>query len=147
MLRTFGAEIPSAVSIAMRVVAGALTALVWWWTGRRMEEPQRGLWLYLLATAYLMLFNPMTETNSYVIAVPALALWAERVLSEPGGRAMGWVLAGIVVAMSAFSPTRSSFKLFWYPAMTMLFLGLVSWFLWRTTLNNRQSYARNHPKN
>ena len=140
MLRTFGAELPSAVSLGLRVVAGALTALVWWWTGRRMEEPQRALWLYLLATTYLMLFNPMTETNGYVVVVPALALWAERALAQPSTRTVGWVLVAVVAAMSAFSPTRSSFKLFWYPAMTMVFFGLVSALLWSTT----SSHATDH---
>jgi hypothetical protein len=120
MFRTFGLALPSALSLAVRVVAGAATALVWW-CARRMEEPQRALWFHLLATTYLMVFNPMTETNSYVVVVPALALWAERALPRPAG----WVLAGIVVAMSVLSPTRSPFKLFWYPAMTMVFFGLV----------------------
>jgi len=139
MFRTFGVELPSAISLAVRVIAGAATAIVWW-CARRMEEPQRALWLYLLATTYLMLFNPMTETNGYVVVVPALALWAERVLSQPALRTLGWVLVGIVVAMSLFSPTRFSFKLFWYPAMTMVFFGLVSALLWSKT----SSHATDH---
>jgi hypothetical protein len=132
MLRTFGLELPSAISLAVRMAAGVATAFVWW-CARRMEEPRRALWLYLLATTYLMLFNPMTETNGYVVVVPALALWAERVLSEPASRTLGWVLVGIVVAMSVFSPTRSPFKLFWYPAMTMVFFSLVCALVWSKT--------------
>jgi len=128
MLRTFGLELPSSVSLVVRVAAGAAAALAWW-CARRMQEPQRALWLYLLATTYLMLFNPMTETNGYVVVVPALGLWAERMFPQR----IGWVLAGIVVAMSVFSPTRSSFKLFWYPAMTMVFFALVCVQLWSTT--------------
>jgi len=128
MLRTLGWELPPAVSVAVRVLAGLVTAFVWW-RAREMEEPSRALWFYVLATVYLMLFNPMTETNSYVVVVPALALWAERILSQPAARALGWVLVGIVVAMSVLSPTRFGFKLFWYPAMTLAFFVGVSVFL------------------
>jgi hypothetical protein len=125
MFRTFGVELPATFSLAVRVLAGAAAALAWW-LSRRMAEPQRALWLHALLITYLMVFNPMTETNSYVIAIPALALWAAHAFAEPSARKLGWTLAVVVATMSALSPTRSPLKLFWYPAMTMVFFAVAS---------------------
>ena len=48
----------------------------WWRRGRRIAEPTRSLLLLGISTVYLMLFNPMNESNTYVIAAPAIALLA-----------------------------------------------------------------------
>lgn len=132
ILRTFGAELPPRVALLLRAGAGLATVLFCWVGGKRLSGSAQALWAYALATGYLMLFNPMTETNSYVIAVPAMAFWAERFFSQRETRATGWLLAAIVVALSVFSPLRSSFKLFWYPALTLVFVvALSGWALRR----------------
>lgn len=131
IVRTFGGELPARVATVLRTVAGLLTLALCWFGWRRLGGALQALWLYALATVYLMLFNPMNETNSYVIVVPALAMWAERILSQPSSRTAGWVLVGLVVSTSLFSPLRSNFKLFWYPVMTMVFLGLLTALVWR----------------
>jgi hypothetical protein len=134
IVRTFGGELPARVATVLRAVAGLLTLALCWFGWRRLSGALQALWLYALATVYLMLFNPMNETNSYVIVVPALALWAERVLSQTATRTDGWVLAGIVIAISVFSPLRSDFKLFWYPTMTIVFAGLLTTLVFRRKL-------------
>ena len=55
---------------------------LWLMEARRLGEPFRAMFLLALSTSYLMLFNPMNESNSYVILAPALGLWA--VAAIPG---------------------------------------------------------------
>ena len=75
-LHTLGIHLPAAAALAIRLAAALLTLAVWWRTARRIAEPARALLLLGLAAVYLMLFNPMTETNSYVILAPAVAAFA-----------------------------------------------------------------------
>ena len=77
-----------------------------------------------------MLFNPMTEANSYVALGPVLALWSGSLFAG-GWRAGGWVLAGAAVTMG-WLPTLlrpwlgNFFALAWYPLMAIVFLCVVT---------------------
>jgi len=135
--RSLGVEVPVQIATVLRTFAGMVTLAVCWWAGRRLEECWRVLWLYVWATGYLMLCNPMNETNSYVIVVPAMAFCAERVLSQASTRAAGWGLVGTVLALSLFSPLRSNFKLFWYPVMTIIFLAILTLIVFRRMENEK----------
>ena len=82
-----------------------------------------------------MLFNPMTESNSYVALGPPLALWS-RSLFSAGCPVRAWVLAGAAVTMGLL-PTLlrpwlgNSFALAWFPLMAVVFLGVAASWLWR----------------
>ena len=135
IIETFGRALSPDVSRMLRVIAGALTAGTWWWVGRRLREPQRGLFLYALVAAYLMVFNPMTEANGYVILAPAIGLWTVMALAVPGAQPIVAGLFFISATMSLlptllWSVCGNYFKLFWYPAMTIVFVGLVAGILW-----------------
>ncbi len=147
ILRTFGTPLPPGVSKVVRVLAGGLTAVVWWWSARKLREPVLGLWLYALAAGYLMLFNPMNEENSYGILAPALGAWAAFFLfSAEGGKArsLGWAIAAMALSMGLLPNIvrplfGNRFALFWHPTMTLVFLALLGWFVWR------EPAARNAP--
>ena len=133
LLRTFGAPLAPAVSKLARVLAGGLTAILWWWSGRRLGEPLRGLWLYALTTGYLMLFNPMNEENSYGILAPALGAWTAYLLFAEGlrpARGLGWIMVIMALSMGLLPNIvrplfGNYFALFWHPFMTILFLGML----------------------
>jgi len=139
LLRTFGTEFSPGASKVARLLAGGFTALVWLWGARRLREPLACLWLYALATSYLMLFNPMTEENSYGILAPALAAWATLFLFKPETRAMhalGWVIAAMALSMgllpNLLHPVFGNyFALFWHPFMAIVFLAILTQFIWR----------------
>jgi hypothetical protein len=136
IIRTFGGELHGGVSKWLRVLAGGAVLGVWWMGARRWAEPLRAMWLHALAVSYLMLFNPMTEANSYVIVAPALGLWATWALSRPETRRIGWMLAGLGLSMgllpSLFRPLFGNhFALFWYPAVTICFAAMLIYFRWR----------------
>jgi len=138
ILRTFGMPLSPGASTSIRFLAGGATALAWLWGARRLRPALCCLWLYALATAYLMLFNPMNEKNSYVILAPALGAWAVCFLfnDEPGARRLGWAVVAIALCMG-FLPNilwpwfGSYFALFWLPLMTLVFLAALVHFISR----------------
>ena len=138
LLRTLGTELKPGVSKVARVLAGGLTAVLWLWGARRLHEPLTCLWLYALATGYLMLFNPMTEENSYGILAPALAAWGTLFLFKMemrAFRALGWGIVAMALSM-AILPNLvhpifgNYFALFWHPFMTIVFLISLTLFIW-----------------
>ncbi len=138
ILRTFGAPLAPGPSTIVRVLAGAVTAIAWLWGAQRLNPALRCLWLYALATAYLMLFNPMTEANSYVILAPALGIWGAWLLfsEEPGRRRLGWCIAAMALCMGLLPNIMrplfgNYFALFWHPCMTLLFLASLILFISR----------------
>jgi hypothetical protein len=139
ILRTFGTAFPATVSKLIRALAGGLTLGLWWLGARRLREPLRALWLYALATGYLMLFNPMTEANSYAILAPVLGAWGAVFLHDTEGgaaHALGWGVGFMALTMGLLPNVvrplfGNNFALFWHPTMTIAFLGILIGFIWR----------------
>ena len=135
VIRTFGGELHQGVSSLMRVLMGGAVLAAWWAGARRWGDPLRALWLHGLATSYLMLFNPMTEANSYVIVAPAFGLWAVWAWGEPRmrGVAYGWAclcLATGIVAPLLRPVFGNELALFLRPALTVVFVVLLVYFRW-----------------
>jgi alpha-1,2-mannosyltransferase len=129
LLRKLGFGLTGGVSQAVRVVAGGVTAIVWWLGARRLGKPEQACFLLALATTYLMLFNPMTEENGYVIVMPALAYYALRFLLVEGRPLLGWglVLGGLSIGILP-EPLRRvipDFGLWWRPIIMLFFSGIL----------------------
>lgn len=136
ILGTFRLEMPPLLSKGVRVCAGGIVLALWWLGAPRLAEPVKAIWLLALVTGYLMLFNPMTEANSYVILAPALAWWAVQMLASPGARPTGWLFAAIALTMGCLPNLlrpffHNAFALLWHPAMTALFLVILARFVLR----------------
>jgi len=135
IVRTFGGELHAGFSKWMRVWAGGAILGVWWLGARRLADPVRAMWLHGLATSYLMLFNPMTEANSYVIVAPAFGWWAVWAWNEPQTRHLGWGWACVCLATGLLAPLlRPAFgnelALFLRPAITIGFVAMLIYFRW-----------------
>jgi len=132
LLKAAGVELSQTVSQWARVTAGALTLVCWWLGIRRTDEPFRGLLLLALSTACLMLFNPMTEANSYVLLAPAVAIVAVHCM-ETDLLWLGRIFAGIIVSIGVLPELvrrqYSHVALWWNPLMTILFIVLLLWYL------------------
>ena len=94
------------------------------------------MWLLALTAAYLMLFNPNNEPNSYVIFAPALGIWAVAALNSSPTRRLGWLMASIGLSMSLlpnllYPVFGNYFALFWHPVMTAVFMGMLIYWLLR----------------
>jgi hypothetical protein len=131
LLRTFGFPLSGKASLAVRASAGAVLMLVCWRASRHETETRRALVWLSAAAGFLMLFNPMTEANSYAILAPVLGLMAG--WEFHGGRArFGWVFAGMALTMGLLPNLLrplfgDDFALAWHPAMTLGFLTVVAW--------------------
>jgi hypothetical protein len=87
MLRVFGPDLPSSVQLGIRALAGLATLALCWRVVRRTSGPSESrenipqpllhaFTVLLVSTIYLMLFNPRTETNSYVMLGAMVSVWA-----------------------------------------------------------------------
>jgi hypothetical protein len=133
VLRTFGLPLAAKPGLVVRALAGGVFMFACWMGPRRESEPRRAL-LWLSATAaFLMLFNPMTEANSYVILAPAIGLisWHE---FQRGNRRFGWFCVFMALTMGLLPeplqhlPALSNtFAIVWHPALTMIFAGALAW--------------------
>jgi alpha-1,2-mannosyltransferase len=119
LLRSAGWTLSSPVALALRAAAGLATLLLWWRAASRSREPWRALTLVLLGTSYLMLFNPMTEKNSYAIVAPAFAVAAAVFLERPetrrAGNALAFVLVSVGVLPELLWRVTRNFGLWWDP--------------------------------
>jgi len=98
---------------------------------RPQAEPRRSLLWLSAAAAFLMLFNPMTEANSYVILAPVLGLMALWEWTR-GTLSLGWLFAGMALTMGLLPNLLrplfgNAFALVWHPAMTIGFLFILVW--------------------
>ncbi len=131
IIRSLGFELPDRASKLIRAGAGAAFLGLFFFGGRRWREPERALWLYALATGYLMLFNPMNEYNGYVIFAPAMGLWSVWLIRHTEAKTLGWVLAGLTVS-TVLVPTllqpiyRNAPGIIWPPIVATFFLLLLS---------------------
>jgi alpha-1,2-mannosyltransferase len=126
LLRMAGLELDRGAAFALRAVAALATLGLWIRASSRSREPWRALTLVLLGTVYLMLFNPMTEKNSYAIVAPAFAVSAAASLGRPMTRRLGWLLVFVLVSVGVLPEllwrlTRN-FGLWWDP-FTVLVVG------------------------
>jgi hypothetical protein len=92
LLRTIGSPLPGGVSQLVRLTAGLATLWLWVTGAYRTKEPLRAFILLALSTTYLMVFNPMTEVNSYAIVAPALAVFAVYYLELEGRARSRWLI-------------------------------------------------------
>ena len=76
MFRLFGMPVPSPVQFASRGLAGLATLWLCWRALRSPDRLRAAISVMLLSVVYLMIFNPRTETNSYVMLAAFVALFA-----------------------------------------------------------------------
>ena len=127
--------IGAAASYARVVVGGSLFALMLVMNLRGASTGGRVLAWYMASVLYLMLFNPMTETNSYVIFAPAVGWWIW-ISVRAGERRLAWMLALLPISMGLLrnilrpwlgGEGSNTFANAWFPAMAVLFTVLVIW--------------------
>lgn len=109
---SIGTELFGNWSHGVRAAAGLALALAVLLSGRRLSPPTWALIWLTLSACYLLLFNPMTEANSYcMLSVPAALLaweWLGRGESPTEPRrakflATGWATIGLLMLMGGAS--------------------------------------------
>jgi hypothetical protein len=80
MLKVGGVSVSPSAQTGVRILAAGGTLCLCLLARRRCNAAETGVWLYALATCYLMLFNPRTENNTYAMLAPAIAAFCGRAL-------------------------------------------------------------------
>lgn len=127
LLWTLKVHLPIKVSYELGLLAAGLTMAVWFVWARRLRQPDYAFALLGLSATYLMLFNPRTESNSYVILSPAIAVMAARLLLVEGRR-VGWLLVGLALALgnaSCGDPIWVLTRLWLKPTVALAFGGFL----------------------
>ncbi|HET6514177.1 MAG TPA: glycosyltransferase family 87 protein [Thermodesulfovibrionales bacterium] len=131
LLRSLGIGLTGTVSQSIRIIAGILFAGLWWKGSKQMSEPERSFLLLGLTGSYLMLFNPMTEGNSYVIVAPSIAYYAIYYLKDKVNPKLGWslVFMGLSIGLlpELLRPFVNYLGLWWHPLMMIFFLIFLSY--------------------
>jgi len=136
LLRVIGFGVTGVSSRIVRIGAGAVTMVLWLVGAKRTREPGRALLLMGLAGTYLMLFNPMTEGNSYVIVAPAIAIYAVRFLRIENSLKIGWGLIFMGVSLGPL-PTEilclinDNVRFWWRPLMIIIFAVFLTYTIFR----------------
>jgi 4-amino-4-deoxy-L-arabinose transferase-like glycosyltransferase len=106
----------------------ALTALLTWWTGKRLLSPRAGLWaMAVLATTPLTLMEGLAATTDAVLLAAitgAMAAFAAALSRGPRGRHLVALAAALGLAQLAKGPVGLA-----VPVLAML--GALGWLAWR----------------
>ncbi len=82
VLLRLGLEVPYRAMTGVRAAMALVTLGVCWLALRRLDRTRGLVTVFALGAAYLMLFNPRTEGNSYLIVAPGVAAWCVWTLSR-----------------------------------------------------------------
>jgi len=116
-----GAPLPSRITQLIGIVM-ALGTLGLSWRARRIDAVSASFWIVALSSTYLMLFNPRTESNSYVIlATAVLPFLAEALLRGKGA----WLIALLIaLGCDSYSSPIHPWTHLWLKALLgLVFLG------------------------
>ena len=124
MLRTFGWQPGQDVMWGVRVVAAAGALGLSLRAARRSDPLRASLTVMLIGMIYLMLFNPRTETNSYVILAAFIALAGayEMVIHQSARRAFAYIGLAIVLGSENYGWPIFPLTNLWLEALCTLVL-------------------------
>jgi len=128
LLMAFGFPLKGILSTLVRAVAG-LGFMLFVWNHRDLPDRCRALTWLAASSVYLMIFNPMTEANSYVILAPIMGLMTWQ-LMEKGRKREAFCIVAMLLSMGLLPNAMhhwlgNAFALAWHPLMALFFAGMV----------------------
>jgi hypothetical protein len=135
MLLFFGMPLPDPVMTAVRALAAIGTLLVAWLGLWRYDAARGAFVCMLLAAWYLLLFNPRTETNSYILLAPFAGILVASAAQNPKfpGRFLALAVFALILSCENWGPLHKLTNL-WLKAAAGLVFGV---FLIRDVLTGR----------
>jgi hypothetical protein len=125
-LGVLGLDVSEHAQTSVRVVAALVVLALAIVARRRHGREQAAIEIFSLAATYLMLFNPRTENNTYLMIGPAVAVMAVQAWIDGERRSEACLLMAIAIAYSttrtlthAFPFQRSDIWL--RPAITLIY--------------------------
>ena len=93
-----GVGLPDHVVLGTRLAAAVVTLVICWLGVNTRPKFDGALLLLGMSASYLMLFNPMTESNSYIIFSPVVGAFAVKRFTEDRHR-LGWALVALAIGL------------------------------------------------
>lgn len=118
-----GITLPDKAMDAVRVLAALVTLLLALRAVRSYHAVRGAFVCLLLATLYLMLFNPRTETNSYVMLAPFVGVFvAAAAHRDESERRFWWLLVfSLILTVDNLGPLHNLAQPWLKPAATLVF--------------------------
>jgi len=98
-LGSIGLEAPPLALTSVRLAAAAATLGIGYLALRRQDAEIAALDLFALSVCYLMLMNPRTEENTYIMLATVMGLFAVLLVQRGHRPARGWLLAAFCIAL------------------------------------------------
>lgn len=117
----------------VRIVVALATLGAAWKAVKKFDVARSSFIVLTLSVCYLMLFNPRTETNSYVMLSPLIGVWAASAFFEAKRMKEGWFLTFLAIGLGcdSYGDYIHPYTNLWFKALLcVLFLGyfLVKYF-------------------
>jgi alpha-1,2-mannosyltransferase len=127
LVRTLGLDPPKSVMTGVQAIAALFTFLLAWVVVRRYDAARGAFVCMTLAALYLLLFNPRTETNSYVLIAPfAGLLVAAAAVGTRRPRYFVWMAAYVfALTCDAWGPLHKVTNLWLKAAVTLGLAGVL----------------------
>ena len=125
IIRSLGVRVPFTLQTVMRASAALLTLAVSWLGLRRWGHEWGTLLLLSFSACYILLFNPRTENNTYVLLAIPMALFATRAFLVERWFLVGSILTALTICMSASYEITRGHNFWLSPASCLVFLAYV----------------------
>jgi hypothetical protein len=133
MFRTFGFDLPDKQWFPVRAVFAFVTLGLAWRVKKIYPAALAPILATALSAAYLMAFNPRTETVSYIILSPYVALFAAILFREKALTSLVWILVFLCIGFGSdcygdiYKFTRIWFK----PLLALVFFFILAMWAFR----------------
>jgi hypothetical protein len=97
-LRTAGVEVPELVQTAVRMIAALATLILSIIARRKLDTHRSAVYLFSLASIYILLFSPRTETVTYALFGPGIAVFLSQAFLIEKRPIAGILLTVIAIA-------------------------------------------------
>ena len=124
MFGTFGIHLADATWFYIRAGFAPVTLILSWRMVRLYGDKLAPFLVAALASAYLMIFNPRTETVSFLVLSPYIALLAAIIFRQKAPMALGWLLVFLCVGLGSdcYGDIYKLTKIWFKPMLSCVFL-------------------------
>jgi hypothetical protein len=128
ILKTVGLDPGAADMTGVRAVAALGTLGLAWLAVRRYERARGAFVVLALSALYLLVFNPRTEANTYVLMAPFAGLLVAAAAESPGRAVRFLWLAAFALALSSenWGPLHKLTNPWFKPLVSLVLLGFLA---------------------